>query len=199
MLKGKIKKSLSLLMIFSILLVGLFPMTASAQKESQSEVVTYNLPNEIIEKNFKKQIEEHLQGLNKLKDRSYYSSETVAIKTGMSSYGDAGGQPRDGYEFPNGGSIAWKDGSGPSLDVSVSVGGDYVSFGVSLGEASRSGVAHVNVDVPGPGWFKLRVARRYEVRKVHIYKHHTNGTKELWEVITPHEVTGVSFQTPRTR
>ncbi|GFN37101.1 hypothetical protein [Tepidimicrobium xylanilyticum] len=199
MLKEKIKKSLSLLMVFSVLLIGLSPATVNAQKDTQNEVITYNLPDEVIEENFKKQIDEYLQNLITLTDRSYYSTETVAIKNGMSSYGDAGGQPRDGYEFPYGGSFAWKDGSGPSLDVSVTIEKERVSFTVNLGEASTSGVAHVNVNVPGPGWYKLRTARSYQVRKVHIYKHHSDGTKELWDVITPHEVTGVSFQVVKTR
>ncbi|MCC5909475.1 MAG: hypothetical protein JJT76_03430 [Clostridiaceae bacterium] len=202
MLKRTIKKSLSILIVFSILLVAGSTIVVNAQEEVQDksgEATTYYLPDEIIEENFQNQIDEHLQSIISIQDRSYYSTETVETVNGKTSYGYAGGQPRDGYNFPHGGSFAWKDSSSPSVSVSVSVGGEFVNFSVGLGLASASGVGHVNVNTPGSGWFKLKVAREYQVREINIYKHHSNGTKELWEVIRPHEVTGVSFDFEETR
>lgn len=185
---------------------------AKEEKINLNNIYYRTVSEKEVESNFQKKINEVLEVLNNVAvsypkhildiepmDRSYYSSEVVAIKEGQSDFGWAGGQPRDGYEFPYGGSMSWTDGTSPSLNVSVAINHELVSFSVGLGTGTLSGVSTANPNVPGPGWWKMKVARTFQVRVVNIYKHSSNGQKTLYMTMTPHEITGVRFEFVRTR
>ena len=70
----------------------------------------------------------------------------------------------NGVNMPRGGSVYWSDNGGPS--VSVSVGGGYGAFSVSLGVASSSKANGVSVKVPAnKHYYKVYVEKQYKVRK----------------------------------
>ena len=70
--------------------------------------------------------------------------------------------------MPRGGSVYWSDNGGPS--VSVSVGGGYGAFSVSLGVASSSKANGVSVKVPANKHYY----------KVYVWKYSPKAKKETW-------------------
>lgn len=87
----------------------------------------------------------------------------------------------NGVNMPRGGSVYWSDNGGPS--VSVSVGGGYGAFSVSLGVASSSKTNGVSVKVPAnKHYYKVYVEKQYKVRKykVYVWKYSPKAKKETW-------------------
>lgn len=106
-------------------------------------------------------------------DRDYtYDTEYVDTKY-VTKGGFAGGQPKSGVRFRDGGSFFWMETGGPTLSASVSFSHPfkYVSISVDLGLSSKSQVTGYSADVPNKtDYFKLWVDKTMEVRQANIYR-----------------------------
>lgn len=184
-----------LLSVITVICLSIFTYSSSSISYADSHVHIPVKSNTEVEKIFSDNVKKYVDNLNMLRDRSYYSSEIVGTET-VTVGGYAGNQPSGGSKFSTGGGFYWADKGGPTISASVNFGvgfQDIYSFSVSLGIATDNGTFGYFVEVPNTrDHFKLYITKTYRVQKINIYKH-SNGKKELFNVIHQKEMTAYDF------
>lgn len=181
--------SFALLFVLSII-----PNTAQAYNhESTIEEIpscTYNyyIPPEEMKVILDRTTTELVRTLQARNPSVEYKVEYLDVEH-TTAEGYAGGQPSRGTYFDEyGGSFAYTESGGPSVNASVSLGAsfpppfDMISFSVSLGIATASpGDAGYNWNVPDEeGWYKLYIIKHYDVYPYVVYE--SPRGKDDWSI-----------------
>lgn len=138
--------------------------------------------NQDIMNTFDPVTESLLYGNNKTKGQDdiwwISSKKLAATDTKNTNYITVDGQLRDGYNFPNGGSIYIKEGRGSSVSVSLSFNYGIGSITVSPKPGKFSStVTGVSINIPANSNFYLAKGKHfYEAKKYNLII--TNGKKE---------------------
>ncbi len=146
-------------------------------EEKVVSTVTYQIPEEVVEKNIQAQVNGYISSLEKevgslRSDRDYtYRTEKVATKY-VTRSGYPGNQPANGIKFNTGGSFFWAETGGPTLNASVTFSDPFqmVSVTVDLGLKSES-FTGCSINVPSTdAYYKLYVTKKMRVDKYVTYQ-----------------------------
>lgn len=162
------KKILSCIVAFVMAITFITPIQAQ-----ESEIQTYYLSQEEIEKNLQDDLENIMASLNSSSVNripeydSYRYEEQDSVD--ISASGWAGNTPPGGICYPDGGLFYWNPNGGPN--VSVSLGASYhgVSIGISLGVQASNTTAYLCNVPAGNSFYRLWVKPTYRVVPTKVY------------------------------
>ncbi len=209
----KIKKNFYEFLVLSMILL-MFPTTtlfAQNVEVFEVDIVYYDEDNYIVVKcanlevivTLDPTIEKLISNNNpRLRRGNYWIEQERTLltkQTKSTGYITVDKQLRDGYNFPDGGSINIRKGSGSSVSVSLGLSYGYGNVSVSVTPGSYSKYfTGVSVNVPADNYFYLAKGNHYYEIKVYRVAY-SNGSEVLYGQQTEKKLVRSSYRAVRSR
>lgn len=161
------------------LLIAVTPINVNATENSEEQLISYTVSEELQEENLIKDRERILNEYKAINARIPTYAETKYVKKGVQyinpgSARKVGNQPAGGVRFSTGGGFYWQPSGGPN--VSVSLGGSYagVSVGISIGQRSTSSTGYYCTAPNKTNYFLLYSLPTYKVEIQEVWGRRVN-------------------------